>query len=675
AGRARPPRLGRWQEGEIALKDKECIAESLLCRYFPRAEAAAMVAACLAESGLKDTARISVVQLAELCDRLEKRMAGSLGTAASARALRHGRMFTARETELLSQAYGGIIAGLGLSPEELKKKVDYYRERGVLLDRHARDLQAKIDELEVSIARRKAAESALRVSEEQYRRIVDTAAEGIWVLDREGRTTFANSRMAQMLGCEAEEMPGRTMESFLPATEWADHQAWLAARRRGAVERYERRLLRKDGSVMWVIASATPILDAEGSVQGSFAMFTDITERKRVEEERASLLEAEKEARAEAEAANKAKDDFLAIVSHELRTPLTTIQGWSWLLRSGKLLPEEHGQALEMIQRGVQAQLQVVEDIIDISNLARGQFGLVRKPVDLGSVLEAACASVGQAAESRGVRIQRRFEGGIGVIADPERLRQVLRNLLHNAVKFSAAGGEVRVSLRLADGQAVVTVQDDGQGIPAEFLPHLFEPFRQKEDPVTRKHKGLGVGLAIAKRLVELHGGTVSAASEGEGRGAAITVRLPAVPWSCAEPAAARPRPAQDDLGGIRVLIVEDDADNQETLRRLLSRHGARVSIASSAAEALASLDRERPDLILCDIAMPGEDGFTLIRKLRARGGGLATMPAAALTAFAQGDFRARALDAGFQIYLTKPINPSDLVTALRDLVGEAQPA
>jgi len=397
-----------------------------------------------------------------------------------------------------------------------------------------------------------------------------------------------------------------------------------------------------------------------------------ILERKRVEDERIRLLEAEKAARVEAEVANKAKDDFLAIVSHELRTPLTAILGWIWLLRSGQLAEEERQNALDIILRNMQNQRQIVEDLIDVSSLSHGQFNLVRDTFDLSAVLKSVCESLGQLADGRGIRLILNAPGPAGIMGDSGRLQQVFWNLLNNAMKFSPNGSEVRVSLRREAEQTVITVQDSGKGIPPDFLPHLFEPFRQGEDPLIREHRGLGLGLAIVKRIVELHGGSVSAASAGKDRGSTFIVRLPAAAWPPPEQAASRAEADSRRLDGLSILVVEDDADTRRLIERLLARFGARVTSVADAAQAWASLEQSVPDLLLCDIALPGEDGCALIRKVRSRGGKLGSVPAAALTVLAREEDRARALKAGFQTYLTKPIEPLQILEALRPLVGRS---
>jgi signal transduction histidine kinase/ActR/RegA family two-component response regulator len=402
----------------------------------------------------------------------------------------------------------------------------------------------------------------------------------------------------------------------------------------------------------------------------------EIAARQRAEAERESLLKREQEARAEAEAANRAKDDFLAIISHELRTPLTAILGWGWLLSQSKLSDQERQNAIDIILRNMENQRQIVDDLIDVSSYSRGQFKMAHDTIELGAALELACEALSQTAQKRGIRFVRDVHGPVGVLGDAGRLQQVFANLLQNAVKFSPVGSEIRVSLRRDGDEGVVAVQDEGQGIPADFLPRLFERFRQKEDPLIREHGGLGLGLAIVKFLVERHGGTVSGTSAGEGRGATFTVRLPVAVWPPAGPLdPAVGRAARGcSLEGLSVLVVEDEAGTRRMLQLVLESCGGRVNAVCDAESAWLSLQKDLPDVILCDIALPGEDGCALMRRVRSRGGALAAVPAAALTALAREEDRLRALKAGFQCCLAKPLEPPFILAALRDLAAAKKP-
>jgi signal transduction histidine kinase len=387
----------------------------------------------------------------------------------------------------------------------------------------------------------------------------------------------------------------------------------------------------------------------------------EIAERSRAEaslerardelEERVRARTSELEAlHAEAERANRAKDEFLATLSHELRTPLNAILGWAHLLRSSRLDEAAMTHGLEVIERSTRAQARLIDDLLDESRILTGKLRLERRPVDLAPVVEAAVDAVRPALEAKGVTLAVALDRHAGVVqGDATRLQQVVWNLLSNAAKFTAPGGRVEVRLVRAGPHAEVAVSDDGAGIAAELLPLVFEPCRQGDSSPTRVHGGLGLGLTIARHLVELHGGTVSAASPGAGQGATFRVRLPvaALSGDARDPGAP---PAAVDVAGLSVLVVDDDADARETIAVVLGQRGARVETAGSVQEALAAIDRARPDVLLSDIGMPGEDGYALIRRVRAlppeRGG---CVPAAALTAYAGAADRARVLAAGFQ--------------------------
>jgi PAS domain S-box-containing protein len=411
----------------------------------------------------------------------------------------------------------------------------------------------------------------------------------------------------------------------------------------------------------------------------------DISERKQLEAERLDLLVRERAARTDAEAANRMKDEFLATLSHELRTPLNAMLGWSRLLRTGSLDAATSTRALESIERNTSVQARLIEDLLDVSRILTGKLGLNTRPIELPPVIEAAMETVRTAAEAKSVRLTAVFDRAAGpVIGDADRLQQVFWNLLSNAVKFTPAGGEVRVWLSRSDSRAKFTVHDTGEGIAPEFLPHVFDRFRQADSGTMRSRGGLGLGLAIVRHLVELHGGTVHAESQGKGYGASFTVDLPLAAVRRVE---ALPVPDQERaasglvnlwapdslprLDGVQVLIVDDEPDARELLMSVLAQHGASVTTAGSAAEALAALDRARMDVLVSDIGMPDEDGYALIRKVRARGGRNGPrIPAIALTAYARVEDRARALLAGFQLHVTKPVEPTELVTAVASLAG-----
>jgi signal transduction histidine kinase/ActR/RegA family two-component response regulator len=395
----------------------------------------------------------------------------------------------------------------------------------------------------------------------------------------------------------------------------------------------------------------------------------------RAAEERKVLLDRERNARAEAERSSQMKDEFLATLSHELRTPLTAILGWAQVLRRGNRTPEEQLRGLETIERNARAQAQLIEDLLDMGRITSGKVLLDMKLLMPSVVVDAALEAVRPAAEARGIRLERDFSATGHVAGDANRLQQVVWNLLTNALKFTPRGGTVRVSVWAHEGHVDITVTDNGLGIRHEFLPYVFERFRQADASTTRRHGGLGLGLSIVKHLVEQHGGTVSAASEGEGMGSSFTVRLP---LASGEIRASRmhspPRservPLPDmglrDLGGMRVLLVDDEADARELISRILRDCNCEVQSAANAAEAIALARAGRYDLLVSDIGMPDVDGFELLSRIRAlgpaRGGAL---PAIALTAFARPEDRLHALESGFLDHVPKPIEPSELVATI----------
>lgn len=411
----------------------------------------------------------------------------------------------------------------------------------------------------------------------------------------------------------------------------------------------------------------------------------EIAIRIRTEEERAELLVREQAARAEAETANRLKDEFLATVSHELRAPLNAILGWASLLQSGKLDKETIERAVETIERNARAQNKLIDDLLDVSRIITGKLRLDVKPADLASIIELAVESVRPAAEAKGVRLQ--TELGLAARpfqADANRLQQVVWNLASNAVKFTPTGGSVSIQLRCSENEAEISVSDTGIGIPPQFLPFVFDRFRQADSSVTRTHGGLGLGLAIVRHLVEMHGGTVRAESEGEGRGATFTITLQAMTPS-AEPNEAPP-PAMDqwnalsdlapNLSGLRVLVVDDQPEVRALVSTILQLGEAEVQTAEGVAEALEILTKWRPDFLISDISMPDSDGYELIRRVRQQEqNGGRRLPALALTARAGAEDRIRALAAGFQMHLPKPVEPDELLVSVASLTGRLRRA
>jgi PAS domain S-box-containing protein len=444
------------------------------------------------------------------------------------------------------------------------------------------------------------------------------------------------------------------------------------------------RWVARDGRIVWVEARSVTIRDDDGKPLGMRGVTMDITERKQIEEARARLLSLEQSARLKAEEANRTKDEFLATLSHELRTPLTAMLGWTRILRTTKLDENMSAHALEIIERNATLQAQLIEDLLDVSRIIGGKLRLNIGPVELAPVIEAALDSVRPAADAKSITLEIRSADNANLVSgDPARLQQVFWNLILNAVKFTPQGGRVEVRLARVEGNVEISVKDSGQGISREFLPYVFDRFRQADASITRMHGGLGLGLAIVRHLVEAHGGAVRAESDGEGLGATFIVSLPFLATQAetqksagtlalaeSHEAAAEPGRSEAALKGLRVLVVDDDMDTREWLTTVLEGNGIAVTSVGSAEQAMAALERWRPDLLISDIGMPGEDGYVMIRKLRAleaeRGG---LTPAAALTAYAGDEARRLSLSAGFQVHLSKPIDPSDLVSAIRNLL------
>ena len=420
-------------------------------------------------------------------------------------------------------------------------------------------------------------------------------------------------------------------------------------------------------------------------VEEFLATINALLRMQRAEEERERLLVRERAARAEAEEANRLKDEFLATVSHELRTPLNAMLGWLSLLRGGRLDSADSARGLEVVERNAKMQAQLIEDLLDVSRIITGKLRLDVQPVDLTAVIEAAIETVRPSADARGIRLQRVLDSGAGPVSgDAGRLQQVVWNLLSNAIKFTPNEGRVQVRLERLNSHVEISVHDTGQGISRDFLPHVFERFRQFDATTTRSHYGLGLGLAIVRHLVELHGGTVQADSPGEGQGATFTVRLPlavlrqppadAPPAPPARATARGPVLSLDQapaLDGLRVMVVDDEADAREMLAKVLAQRGAEAVPAASVAEAMALLREVTVDVLISDIGLPEEDGYELIRQVRALDAARGRwLPAAALTAYARPEDRRRALLAGYQIHLPKPVEPEELVAVVANLAG-----
>ncbi len=528
-------------------------------------------------------------------------------------------------------------------------------------------------------------EQALRQSEEDYRFLADTIPEMVWTTDAQGLASYVNQRWYEYTGLTLEETVGEGWRKVLhPDDVERSAQLWAEALQNGIPYEIEHRYKRAaDNTYRWHLVRGLPLKDDQGRVVKWFGTCTDIHEQKQIEEERAQILEREKAARAEAEAANRIKDEFLAVLSHELRSPLNPILGWSKLLKSRKFDEVTTFRALDTIERNAKLQIQLIDDLLDVSRILRGKLCLNVAAFDLALVINAAIETVRLAAQEKSIEMHLRIDPNVGkVLVDFNRLQQVVGNLLNNAIKFTCSGG--RVDIRLSVGKrhgkqennnyAQITVSDTGKGISSEFLPHVFEYFRQADSSTTRKYGGLGLGLAIVRHLVELHGGTVAAESPGVGQGATFIVRLPLINDSGSEQKKENGTEAEKfnflPLAGIRILIVDDEVDTREFMSFLLQEQGAEVTVASSVSEAIKEFAQSPPDILLSDLGMPVVDGYSLISQIRTmppeQGG---QIPAIALTAYAGESDRDRAFAAGFQKHLAKPVEPTVLLALIADLL------
>jgi PAS domain S-box-containing protein len=533
----------------------------------------------------------------------------------------------------------------------------------------------------------KEAQEALRQESSLLHALMDNIPDAIYFKDAGGRFVRVNQHAPYRGNKAPEEVVGKTdFDFFAEAHARAAYEDEQRIVRTGQplVDKEEREVY-PDGSTTWLSTTKVPVFDSEGRVTGIVGISRDITERKRALEAGIELAR-EQAARAEAERANRLKDEFLATLSHELRTPLTAILGWARMLSDGFVREEMRSDALGIIYRNARSQAQLIDDLLDVSRIITGKLRIEVRPVDLAPVVEAAVAVVRPAASAKRVQLQTVFEPGTGLIAgDPERLQQVVWNLLSNAVKFTPNGGRVQVRLGRVNSRVEVAVSDTGAGIAPEFLPHVFDRFRQADMGTTRRHGGLGLGLAIVRHIVELHGGAVAAESAGEGLGTTFRVTLPVMAPSEADSAAAGvvaaptsfgapdASPTLPALDGVKVLAVDDEPHGRALITEVLRRCGAEVVAVSSAREALEVLQAWRPHVLLSDIGMPGIDGYMLIRRVRElpeeQGG---RTPAAALTAYAGAEDRARSLTSGYQLHVAKPVEPAELAAVVASLAGRA---
>jgi PAS domain S-box-containing protein len=502
------------------------------------------------------------------------------------------------------------------------------------------------------------------------RAVVNGTEDVIFVKDLQGRYVLINTMGAQWLGTSVEAVIGQDDRALFPLEkaleiEAIDRQVLLS----GELISYEEQTPKRDG---WrsLLTAKYPWRDATGNIVGMIGICRDISDKRDAELERERLLVREQEARQQAEKANRIKDEFLAVLSHELRSPLNPILGWVKLLRKGKLDELKTQEALASIERNATLQSQIIEDLLDISRILQGKLILNLAPVNLSTLIGSAMETIRPAAEAKNIQIQTCFEAGVNpVLGDAGRLQQIISNLLSNAVKFTPAGGWVEVRLSQIDRQAQIQVLDNGKGIDASFLPHVFDHFRQEDGATTRKFGGLGLGLAIVRQLVELHDGTVRAESPGEDRGAIFTVQLPIVQQGVESIAnVSSPVPLDDTspLTGLKICVVDDETDSRDFVTFVLQLAGAEITALSSGSEALQWIEEARPDLLVSDIGMPDMDGYELIDRIRHQLP--LQLPAIALTAYAGEANEQKVLQAGFQKHLAKPIDPIELVAAVAQL-------
>jgi PAS domain S-box-containing protein len=537
----------------------------------------------------------------------------------------------------------------------------------------------------IDLTERARAEKALADQHDVTWAITDNATAALFMEDEQGRCVFMNPAAEAMIGFSLEEIGNRSLHEVIhfersdgrpyPLAGCPIHGAQLG---KAGVRGHEDVFVRNGGERFPVICAASPILSG-GRQIATVLEARDVTEQKQIEADREYLLDSERAARTAAERDARIKDEFLAVLSHELRTPLNAVLGWASMLRKGTLDAAGTARALEVIERNAEAEVRLIEDLLDVSRISSGKLRLNVQQVELADVVETAASSLLHAVEAKRIRLDMALDQAVGaVMADTSRILQVVWNLLANAIKFTPMGGRVAVVLQRVSSSVEIVVSDTGQGIEADFLPHVFERFRQADSSTTRRHAGLGLGLTLVRNLVELHGGHVRVESKGEGHGATFTVSLPVAVIRWSSPEDRVPRDPCESLRGVRVLVVDDEADTRELVRRLLADCNAEVVTVESAQDALEEVWRFRPDVLLSDIGMPQQDGYQLMRTLRGRSveqGG--RTPAIALTAFARPEDRMRALRAGYQLHVSKPVNANELITVVASLAcrPEAPPA
>ena len=542
------------------------------------------------------------------------------------------------------------------------------------------------------ISQRREHDQALRRSEERFRLLVEGVKEyAIFLLDPNGYVMTWNSGAERIKGYKADEIIGEHFSRFYPQdaldVRWPDHELQVATEEGQFYEEGWR--IRKDGTRFFASVTITALRDENGVLTGFAKLTRDLSERQRVaaleenETKRDEMLEAERSARIAAQRATIIKDEFLATLSHELRTPLSAILGWSQIFRrKGVPSPEEFQRGMEVIERNTRAQVQLIDDLLDLSRILAGRIRLDVQHLELADIAKAAVSSIEPAADTKGVRLEVVLDPRGGPVrGDAARLQQVFWNLLSNAVKFTPKGGKVQVLLQRVNSHVELRVSDTGIGMPASFLPRMFDRFSQKDGSTARTHGGLGLGLAIAKQLMDLHGGTLQGSSAGEGQGSTFIAVIPLaiLVEDRADPDRVHPTfqgmeetGLLPSLNGLTVLVVDDEADARDLMQRVLRDQGASVVVAETGTEAVRVIEASPPDVLVCDIGMPNMDGYQVIRRVRASPQGR-TLPALALTAFARAEDRKRALLAGFQAHIAKPADTAELVIVIAGLAERVQ--
>lgn len=552
------------------------------------------------------------------------------------------------------------------------------------------------------ITARRQAEEAAHAAYRQLAFHVESSPLAVVEWDSDFRVSRWSESAERLFGWKADEVIGKHVNEWrFVFTDDVDAVALVTNRQREGVEVQgvqRNRNYTRDGSILFCEWYNSVLRDNRGRLVSVLSLVLDVTARKSAEDERAALLVRERDARRQAEEADRLKDEFLATLSHELRTPLTSILGWASMIRNGEVEGANAARAIETIERNARSQARLIDDLLDVSRIITGNLRLELHPLNLAPIVEAALDALRPTADVKDIQLQTEFSQGECLVkGDPNRLRQVIWNLLSNAIKFTPRGGSVGINLSCVESTARLTVGDTGEGILEEFLPYVFDRFRQAEGSISRKQGGLGLGLAVARHLVELHGGTISAESDGLGQGSLFTVDLP-LAQERRDPALAEERRREVErrrsrsgvirLDGVHVLLVEDDDDSRKLLGTMLKRYGAKVTSTKSASEALRVFTQQSsgnttagealsvsagqlPDVLISDIGMPDEDGYELIRKLRSfpldKGG---VTPAIALTGYASRKDRERALAAGYQQHMAKPVEQADIIAAIARLIG-----